>query len=386
MDDPRDADMTTPMPFHIEVPEAELAYLTDRLANARLAPDRTGSGDLYGVPVERIRQLLEYWRTRYDWRSWEARLNAYPQFTTTIDGTNVHYLHIRSGAPDAIPLILGHGWPGSVVEFLDLIGPLTRPAEFGLDPAPTFDLVIPSLPGFGWSGPTPDTGWGPQRIARAWATLMRGLGYLRYAAAGNDWGSRICPELARTAPDAVIGIHVTQLFSLPDGESMSYPPSSDPADLADFTPDERAALDGLRQVQHNVAAYSHVHAQQPQTLAYALSDSPLGLLAWNSQVMGGLDPETLLTHVSIHWLTGTVGSALRIYADSAREPLAATPTTVPVGLAEFARDLHAVRRYAERDHANITSWNTYDTGGHYAAHQSTDLLVTDLRAFFGQLR
>ena len=366
--------MTELREFRIDVPDEELSYLADRLARVRMGPEL---GEGYGVPVERVRELVEYWRDRYDWRVWEARLNAYPQYTTTIDGTTVHFLHVRSGVPGAIPLILTHGWPGSVVEFLDLIEPLTDPA------APiTFDLVIPSLPGFGWSGPTPDAGWGPRRIARAWATLMRGLGYDRYAAAGNDWGSPISIELSKIAP--VIGIHLTQLFSLPDGESMSYPPT-DQEEPSDLSPADRAALAGLRDVQHTVAAYAHVHEQQPQTLAYALYDSPLALLAWNSQVMGGLDPETLLTHVSIHWLTGTAGSALRIYADSKNEPTNPEPTRVPVGLAEFAEDLHTVKRYAERDHSNIVSWNTYDTGGHYAAHQATDLVVEDLRAFFSRV-
>ncbi len=365
--------MTEPRQFRIDVPDEELSYLAERLARVRFGPEL---GEGYGVPVARVRELVEYWRERYDWRVWEERLNRYPQYTTTIDGTTVHFLHVRSGVPGAIPLILSHGWPGSVVEFLDLIEPLTDP-----EAAVTFDLVVPSLPGFGWSGPTPDAGWGPRRIARAWATLMRGLGYDRYAAAGNDWGSPISIELSKIAP--VIGIHLTQLFSLPDGESMAYPPT-DQAEPSDLSPADRAALDGLRDVQRTVGAYAHVHEQQPQTLAYALYDSPLALLAWNSQVMGGLDLETLLTHVSIHWLTGTAGSALRIYADSKNEPISTEPTRVPLGLAEFADDLHTVKRYAERDHSNIVSWNTYDTGGHYAAHQATDLVVEDLRAFFSR--
>jgi pimeloyl-ACP methyl ester carboxylesterase len=363
--------------FLIDVPDNDLVELRRRLAGTRLPPDGATS---YGVPSAVVRALVDHWLRRYDWRVWEARLNAYPQFTTTIDGANVHFLHVRSPEPDAVPLILSHGWPGSVAEFLEVIGPLSDPAAYGLNRSIAFHLVIPSLPNFAWSGPTPDAGWGPRRIARAWATLMRRLGYHRYGAAGNDWGSHISTELGRVAPAEVVGVHVTQLFSFPDGESLSYPPSTEPSD--DLSPSDRRALDALREVQRTMSAYSHVHAQQPQTLAYALSDSPVGLLAWNSQVMGGLEPDVLLTHVAIHWLTGTAGSALRIYADSAAQETPAAPTTVPLGLAQFADDLRSIRRYAARDHANIVSWNEYDTGGHYAAQQTPDLLVHDLRQFF----
>jgi pimeloyl-ACP methyl ester carboxylesterase len=370
-------------PFRIEVPDSELADLRDRLTRTRWAAQPYGGDDGYGVPLARVRELAEHWRDRYDWHVWESRLNAYPQFTTTVDGANVHFLHVRSPEPGALPLILSHGWPGSVAEFLDVLGPLSDPRGHGLDPEIAFDLVVPSLPGFGWSGPTPDTGWGPRRIARAWATLMRRLGYERYGAAGNDWGSHISPEVGRVAPDSVVGVHVTQLFSPPDGESMNFPPSADPPGLS---PDDQAALQGWRFFQHHMSSYHHVQSQQPQTLAHALADSPVGLLGWNSQVMDGLEPDVLLTHVSIHWLTGTAGSAARIYAESDRQEPPAGPTTVPLGLAQFRDDLPAIRAYAERDHARIVSWNTYDHGGHYAAHQAPDLLVNDLRTFFTPLR
>jgi pimeloyl-ACP methyl ester carboxylesterase len=369
-------------PFLIEIPGPELAELRDRLARVRWAPEPAGGADGYGVPVARVRELAEYWRERYDWRAWEARINEHPQFTTTIDGARVHFLHIRSPEPAALPLILSHGWPGSVAEYLDVIGPLSDPRRHGLDPAIAFDLVIPSLPGSGFSGPAPDTGWGPARIAWAWATLMGRLGYQRYGAAGNDWGSFISCELGRIAPDAVAGVHVTQLFSLPDGESAYFPPTADPADVAGWPPADQAALSGLRYFQRHLGAYHHVQAQQPQTLAHALCDSPVGLLAWNSQVMHELDPDALLTHVSIHWLTGTAGSALRIYAEQERQEPARGPLTVPVGLAQFPHDAHPIRACAERDYARIVSWNSYDRGGHYAAHQVPDLLVGDIRGFY----
>jgi pimeloyl-ACP methyl ester carboxylesterase len=369
--------------FRIHVPDEELTELRDRLARTRWAAEPAGGDTGYGVPRARVQQLVEHWRDRYDWRAQEARLNAFPQFTTSIDGTTVHFLHVRSPEPDALPLILTHGWPGSVAEFLDVMGPLTDPRSHGLDPSVAFSLVVPSLPGFGWSGPTPDTGWGPRRIARAWAALMARLGYSRYGAAGNDWGAVISPELGRVAPDAVVGVHVTQLFSLPPGD-LPYQAGSavDPA----LPPQDRAAVEGLRWFQRTMASYHHVQAQQPQTLAHALADSPAGLLAWNSQVMGDLDPDTLLTHVSIHWFTGTAGSALRIYAEDARQEPAAGPTTVPLGLAQFPNDAQGIRTYVERDHARIVSWNTYEKGGHYAAHQVPDLMVDDVRGFFASLR
>ena len=373
-------------PFRIEVPDGDLADLEERLARVRWAPQPRGAEEGYGVTTTTVRDLVERWRDRYHWRSWEARINSNPQFTTTVDGANVHFLHVRSPEPDALPLILSHGWPGSIVEFLDILGPLSDPRRHDLDPTIAFDLVVPSLPGFGWSGPTPDTGWGPRRIARAWATLMRRLGYERYGAAGNDWGSYISPELGRVAPEAVVGVHVTQLFSPPDGEVTYLLPTGDPSDLEELSSDDRTGLEFWRFYQRTMAAYHHLQAQQPQTLAHALSDSPVGLLAWNSQCMGGLDPEILLTHVSIHWLTGTAGSAPYIYAEHDRQDAPAGPTTVALGLANFANDMPALRRYAERDHANIVSWHTYDRGSHYSAHDAADLLVDDMRDFFRRLR
>src|SRR5262249_21730393 len=246
-------------PFRIEVPEADLAELRGRLDRVRWAPEAPSGAD--GVSTARVRELVEYWRHRYDWRQWETILNQYPQFTTTVNGTNVHFLHIRSREREALPLILSHGWPGSVAEYLDIIEPLTDPRRHGLDPAIAFNLVIPSLPGFGWSGPASGTGWGPQRIGRAWADLMNRLGYVRYGAVGNDWGSYISPEVGRAAPDAVIGVLVTQLFSPPDGEVLYYPPTVDPPNLDDLSPADQVAVQGWRYLQREMGSYHHVHAQ-----------------------------------------------------------------------------------------------------------------------------
>jgi pimeloyl-ACP methyl ester carboxylesterase len=367
-------------PFRVDVPDEALADLRDRLDRTRWTPEPEPAGADYGMTVAVVRPLAEYWRDGYDWRAQQTRLNTYPQFTTTIDGTRVHFLHVRSPEPDPLPLILSHGWPGSVTEYLEVLGPLSDPRAHGLDPSPAFDLVVPSLPGSGFSGPTTDPGWGPRRIARAWAVLMQRLGYHRYGAAGNDWGSFISPELGRSAPDAVIGVHVTQAWA--------PPPDDDPDLIASLSAADRAALDAFVDYQQHHAAYGTVQGQAPQTLAHALTDSPAGLLGWNAQAMQpyGLDDDAILTHASIHWFTGTAGTALRIYADAAREEPATGPTTVPMGVAQFPGDLASVRAFAERAHRNIVSWHRYPRGGHYAAHTDPGLLVQDLRQFFASVR
>jgi pimeloyl-ACP methyl ester carboxylesterase len=365
-------------PFRIEVPQAELDDLRDRLSRTRWPDELPGVGDDYGVPLGYVRALAERWRTGYDWRRWEAELNRHPQFTTTIDGQNVHFLHIRSPEPDAFPLILTHGWPGSVVEFLDVIGPLSDPAAHGAKPDVAFDLVIPSLPGYGFSGPTRETGWNRYRTAAAWAELMRRLGYDRYGAVGNDAGSMINPELGRIDPDHVVGLHVTQIFSFPSG---------DPSEMQDLTPEEQGQLATLQWFYENKFSFNQLMSQQPQTLAYALTDSPVGLLAWNAQLFGDdLDDDFILTNVTLYWLTGTGGSAARLYYEDAHAKPPTEPTTVPIGVAAFGGDFSGVRRFAERDHANIVSWSTFDHGGHFSAHKAPELLVGDIRAFFEPLR
>lgn len=358
-------------PYRIDVPQADLDDLEYRLDRVRWAQEVDDAGWDYGSPVDELRRQVEHWRSGYDWRAWEARLNAYPQFTTTIDGQIIHFLHVRSRQPGALPLILTHGWPGSIAEFLDIIEPLTESGAGGI----AFDLVIPSLPGFGFSGPTSSSGWHPYRIAATWAELMSRLGYERYGAVGNDWGSHIAPEVGRVAPAAVVGVHVTQIFS-----------NVEPAEFDRSNPEERAAVEELEWFRENMDAYGYLQTQQPQSLAHALTDSPVGLLGWHNLIYrGGLDLDFVLTNVMIHWLTGTVASAMRIYAEDSRSTRPTERTTVPLGLAQFRDDIHAIRRFAERDHANIVSWNVYDTGGHFAAHQEPELLVDDVRAFFTQV-
>jgi epoxide hydrolase len=365
-------------PFRIEVPQADLDDLRERLARTRWPDELPGVGWDYGVTVDYVKGLVEYWRNGYDWRDWEAKLNEHPQFTTTIDGQNIHFLQVRSPEPDAFPLILTHGWPGSIVEFLDIIGPLTDPGAHGGDAADAFHLVIPSLPGYGFSGPTHETGWNRYRTARAWAVLMDRLGYTRYGAVGNDAGSFVSPELGRIDPEHVVGVHVTQIFSFPSG---------DPAELVDLTPEEQRELETLQWFYEHKMSFNTLMSQQPQTLAFALLDSPVGLLAWNAQLLGDdLDADFTLTNVMLYWLTGTAASAARFYYEDAHAEHPTEPTTTPTGLAAFAGDFSGIRRFANRDHKNIVRWSKFDRGGHFAAHKVPQLLVGDVREFFRQFR
>jgi len=361
-------------PFRVEIPAAALTELQERLRRTRWSAELAGADWDYGVPLAYLRGLVEHWLNGYDWRHWEARLNSYPQFLTTIDGQDVHFLHVRSAQPDAIPLILSHGWPGSVADFLDIIDPLTNPGEQG---TPAFDLVIASLPGFGFSGPTREAGWSAGRIAEAWAQLMSRLGYDRYGAVGNDAGSLVSVELAQRHPESLIGVHVTQIWSMPRG---------DEGELDGLSQADQAALDIRNWFQDNLGAYNDLHSQQPQTLAHALADSPVGLLAWYSQIYRDeVSPDFLLTDVTMAWLTETAASSMRLYYENRHVPASVEPTRVPLGLAQFTDDFTSMRRFAERDHHNIVSWNCYDRPGHFAAHQSPDLLVGDIRQFFARL-
>jgi pimeloyl-ACP methyl ester carboxylesterase len=379
--------------FRIDVPQSDLDDLQERLARTRWANElppeaREGGGQPgpvppgweYGVPLDYVQNLVEYWRTAYDWHEWEAKLNSYPQFTTEIDGQNIHFLHVRSLEPDALPLILTHGWPNSVVEYLDLIGPLTDPRVHGGDPVDAFHVVIPSLPGFAFSGPTTETGWNAHRTAKAWAELMKRLGYGRYGAHGNDAGAIVAPLQGRLDPDHVIGVHVNQIFSFPSG---------DPAEFEGLTEEELRYLQFLQGFVER-AIHDKAQAAQPQTLAHALADSPAGQLAWSGQLFGppgqALSADQILTNASIYWLTNTAASAARFYYENAKAENPTEPTTIPVGLASFAFDFRPIRKFAERDHKNIVSWSEFDRGSHWAAHDAPDLLVGDIRRFFRRFR
>jgi pimeloyl-ACP methyl ester carboxylesterase len=376
--------------FRIDIPQADLDDLADRLDRTRWPANLPGAPWERGVPVDYLRGLVGYWRDGFDWRDAEARLNAYPQYTTVIDGQRIHFLHVKSPEPNATPLLLIHGWPGSIVEFLNVIGPLSDPRGHGDATAPAFDLVIPSLPGFGFSGPLTEPGWNSRRMAAALAELMRRLGYQRYGAQGGDYGAFVAPDLGRVDPEHVIGIHV-------NAATMGFVPFGDipEADLATFSPTEEERLQRMQNFLSEGNGYFQIQSTRPQTLSYGLTDSPAGQLAWIVEKFkewtnsGHVLPEDaisrdeILTDVSLYWFTGTAGSAANIYYESMHSGDWPVPSGVPTGVAVFAEDI-AIRRYAERSN-NIVHWSDFDAGGHFAALETPALLVGDVRAFFTAL-
>ena len=380
----------TVTPYRIDVPQADLDDLADRLRRTRWAGQLPGAGWGRGVTVDYLRDLAGYWADGYDWRAQERALNAYPQFTTEIDGQNVHFLHVRSAEPDATPLILVHGWPGSIVEFLDVIGPLTDPRAHGGDPADACHVVVPSMPGFGFSGPVGESGWDSRRIAAAFDALMVRLGYPRYAAQGGDFGALVCPDLGRIAPERVIGVHV-------NAATVGFIP------FGELGEDERASLTDLERERAARLAeflaegngYFQIQATRPQTMAYGLTDSPVAQLAWimdkfhewtdgDGLPEDAVDRDRLLTNVMLYWLTGTAGSAANMYYELMHSSSGPTPSGVPTGVAVFAKDV-AIRRYAEGLN-RIVHWSDFERGGHFAALEVPDVLVDDVRTFLRALR
>ncbi|GAB2999954.1 epoxide hydrolase family protein [Saccharothrix stipae] len=383
--------MTEIRPFRIDVPQDRLDDLRARLAATRWPAELPGVGWSRGVPVDYLKDLAEHWRTTYDWRAHEAAINEHPQFLATVDGQNVHFLHVRSPEPDALPLVLLHGWPGGVTDFLDVIGPLSDPRAHGGDPSHAFHLVIPSLPGFGFSTPLAGPGMGAARMAGVLVDLMAALGYERYGVQGYDTGAWVAPEMGRQAPDRVIGIHLNALLTFPVGAE--------------------GELDGLTEVEQRRWAamqdfndgYLQCNAKRPQTVAYGLHDSPVGQLAWIVEKFKELtDPEDglpedsvdrdrILTDVSLYWLTGTAASAAQVYFEEISAKAwddggdwAAEPAKVPTGVLVSVHDV-TIRRWAERDH-DVVRWTELDRGGHFLALEQPDLLVADVREFFAVLR
>ncbi|MEV5717688.1 epoxide hydrolase family protein [Amycolatopsis mediterranei] len=374
-------------PFTIDVPQADLDDLRDRLARTRWAADLPGVGWSRGVPVSYLKELAGYWRDGYDWRAHERKLNAFPQFVTEIDGQDIHFLHVRSPEPDALPLIVIHGWPGSIVEFLDVIGPLTDPRAHDADPATAFHLVIPSIPGTAFSGPTREAGWDTGRITRAFAELMHRLGYDRYGAQGGDTGAVVGPGLGRLAPDKVVGVHANGLAAF-----------GVPGDDAELTEAEKARLRHFAYLRTEQSGYVAMQTTRPQTLAHGLHDSPVGQLAWIVEKFkewtdpaaelpeDAVDRDLLLTNVMLYWLTGTGGSSAHCYYETAHAGAwgASERSPVPTGVAVFPLDV-SIRGTLDREHT-IVHWSEFARGGHFAAMEAPDLLVDDVRAFFGELR
>jgi pimeloyl-ACP methyl ester carboxylesterase len=382
-------------PFRIDVPQSTLDDLGERLARTRWADELPGDDPwARGVPTSYLRDLAGHWATTYDWRTHEARLNELPQFVTTVDGQDIHFLHVRSPESAALPLLLTHGWPGSFVEFLDVIGPLTDPAAHGGDPADAFHLVIPSIPGFAFSSPLAGPGWGTDRIAAAFVELMHRLDYRRYGAQGGDFGAVITPAVGRLDADRVVGVHVNAATA----GFISYAPPSD-ADLAELTDLEKTRLGRLQHYMSEQAGYMQLQSTRPQTLMHGLNDSPAGQLAWivekfkewtdDSAALpeDAVDRDHLLTNVMVYWLTGTAGSSANMYYEIAHaggwgQEIERSP--VPTGVAAFGSDI-AIRRYAEAANT-ITHWSDFETGGHFAAMEAPELFVGDLREFFRTVR
>jgi pimeloyl-ACP methyl ester carboxylesterase len=381
-------------PFHVDVPEEALEDLRQRLARTRWPEPATVPDWSQGVPVDWLRVLCDHWATGYDWRRLEARLNGLPQFVAPVDGIDVHLIHVRSPEPSALPLIVSHGWPGSVVEFLDVLGPLTDPVAHGGAAADAFHVVCPSLPGFGWSGKPTATGWGPRRIADAWASLMTTLGYDRFGAQGGDWGSAITTGLADRHPDRLAGIHLNYVPVRPSHATDD--------DLTEF---ERKSMADLGYHREWGMGYSMQQATRPQTLGYGLVDSPVGQCAWiaekywawtdhDGDPLGALDRDRMLDNVSVYWHTGTAASSARIYwEDGFARPSnrdryrQQEPLRVPVGVSVFPREIvRPSRRWCERVYPDLRFYEQVDRGGHFAAWEQPDLFVDQVRRAFRQMR
>ena len=385
-------------PFRIEVPQSDLDDLVERLARTRWV-DELPSADPWarGVPTSYLRELTTYWLDDYDWRTHEARLNELPGFVTTVDGQDIHFLHVRSPEPDALPLVLVHGWPGSFVEFLDVIGPLTDPVVHGGAAADAFHVVVPSIPGCGWSSPLVGEGWTADRVAAAFVELMGRLGYDRYGVQGGDYGAIVTPAMGRLAPDAVVGVHVNAAT----GGFVSFAPPSDD-DLATMSDAEKARLARLAHYGQEQMGYAQLQSTRPQTLAHALTDSPAGQLAWIVEKFkewtgdpaglpeASVDRDHLLTNVMVYWLTATAGSSADLYYEGAHDASGGgwgaeiERSPVPTGVAVFPQDI-AIRRHAEASNT-ITHWSEFGTGGHFAAMEVPELLVGDVREFFRTVR
>jgi len=386
-------------PFQFHAPDAALEDLRQRIA-ATNWPDRELVADpSQGVQLATMRKLAQYWQTEHDWRRIEARLNSLPQFITTIDGVDIHFIHVKSDQPTALPMVVTHGWPGSIIEQLKIIDPLANPTASGGSAADAFDLVIPSLPGHGFSGKPTVTGWDPQRIARAWIVLMKRLGYRRFVAQGGDWGNAVTEQMALQAPPELIGIHTNMPATVPDNVShaLTYGLPA-PAGLS---AEEQAAWDQLDFFYKHGLAYSQEMGNRPQTL-YGIMDSPIGLAAWMLDhddrsyrlmarvfdgVPEGLSRDDILDNATLYWLTNTAVSSARLYWESKLAFFAPKGVKLPTALSILPDELYsAPRSWAEQAYPNLIYYNRLPKGGHFAAWEQPQLLSQDLRAAFRSLR
>jgi len=370
--------MTNSTPFTVRIPQTDLDDLADRLARTRLPQAAPGDDWTYGTPNHYLAEMVGYWRDGFDWRAQEERMNAFPQYLTEIDGQTIHYLHVPSAEPGATPVLLVHTWPGSFVDFLDVIGPLVDPVAHGGRAEDACSVVVPSIPGFGFSTPLASGGWTLARVARTFDTLMRDLGYSSYGVHGSDAGAMVARELGLLDPPGFLGLHVLQLFSFPSG---------DPAEFENLGPADYAALEFMQWFQ-SVGGYNQMNASRPQTVAAALSDSPVGQLAYSElfESFGNgtslVDRDQVLTQVSLYWFTNTSASAARFYFEEARAAAEPQVNHARTGVAVFASDFVTIRAFAERDNTAIVHWSTFDEGGHFAALERPAQVAADVRAFF----
>jgi pimeloyl-ACP methyl ester carboxylesterase len=374
-------------PFGYHAPQSALDDLRRRLAQARW-PEREPVGDWsQGVPLKRLRALVEYWRTDYDWRRCEAMLNGFDQYRTTIDGLDIHFLHVRSPQADALPILITHGWPGSVIEFFKIIGPLTDPAAHGGNADDAFHVVAPSLPGFGFSGKPAERGWNAERIARAWAELMHRLGYSRYVAQGGDWGTVVTTEMARQRAAGLAAMHLNMPFVIPH-----------PVPTEGLSAEEQRAVQAFQRFLSDGFGYFHLQATRPQTIGYALTDSPVGQAAWiyekfhawtdnDGEPEDALTRDEMLDNITLYWLTQTAASSARMYLENAAVIGSPPVIEMPVGCSIFPREIvPAPRSWAERVYPNLIHWNELDRGGHFAAFEQPELFTQELRDCFRPLR
>ena len=376
---------TTPMgpgneavrPFRVAIPQADVDDLRDRLAHTRYAPQAPEDSWKYGTPVSYLRDMVARWQD-FDWREVEARINAYPNFTTEIEGQPVHFIHVRSELDDARPLLLAHTYPGSVLDYLDMIGPLVDPVTYGGRAEDAFHVVVPSMPGFGFSTPLTGAAWTMARVATTYDALMQRLGYDSYGIHGSDGGAMVARELAVLNPAGFLGAHVLHLFSFPTGA---------PGEMDEFGAAEYAALGHMQWFQ-SVGGYNQMNGSRPQTIGAALADSPVAVLAYSElfENFGNgtslVRPEQILAQVSLYWLTNTYATAARYHYEEQRSGAEPVVSTGRIGVAVFKDDFQTIRAFAERDNANIVHWSTFPRGGHFAAMEVPSDVVTDLRAFF----
>lgn len=373
-------------PFNVAISDQQLEDLRRRLAHTRWPESETVDDWSQGVPLHKLQSLCDYWLHHYDWRSFEAQFNRHPQFVTEIDGLDIHFLHIRSPHADAMPLLLTHGWPGSVVEFMEVIEPLTRPCEHGGKESDAFHLVIPSLPGYGFSGKPSAAGWGLERIAGAWIELMSRLGYEHYVAQGGDWGSGVTSKIGELQPPQCLGIHLNMALAMPT-----------PEDNADLTERDKKALADMQTYFDNDSGYAVQQKSRPQTVGYGLADSPVGQAAWiyekfhswtdnNGAPEDALPVDAMLNNISLYWFTNSAASSARLYWESFSS-MNAGPVKLPTAISVFPREIfRPARRWAERKYSNIIHWGEPAKGGHFAAFEQAELFVEELRKCFSGLR